>query len=150
MCHGHGTRTTLIAPPPDNDYPRLLLRRRRRCRFPRGRVRVCIINAMRTFGFFFLLFFFSARLCTHTHTHRDTLTHVAIITQHYCDMGMCVDGHCETFLFVSFFPRFHSTRVSRKNDKIKWTHLPLTVPPLQTCMLLFSRASCPKFRLHNV
>lgn len=115
MCHGHGTRTTLIAPPPDNNYPRLLLMRRR-CRFPRGRVRARIINAIRTFGFFFLLFSFFPQ--DYTHTRVDTLTHAAIITQHYCDMGMCVD-HCETFLFVSFFfLRFHSGRVE-KNDKIK-------------------------------
>jgi len=109
MCHGHGTRTTLIAPPPpDNNYPRLL--RRRRCRFPRGRVRVRIINAMRTFSFFlfFFLLFSFFRKTIHTHTQ------AAIITQHYCDMGMCVDGHCETFLF---FPRFHSTCVE-KNIKI--------------------------------
>lgn len=114
MCHGHGTRTTLIAPPPDNDYPRLLLLRR--CRFPRGRVRVRIINVMRTFGFFFLLFsFFHKTMYTlwHTRTRGDNNTTLL----RYGNVR--VDGHCETFLFVSFFPRFLSARVSRKNDKIK-------------------------------
>jgi len=65
--------------------------------------------------FFFYYSLFSARLyySTHTHAHEHarhlarTHTNATIITQHYCSyMGMCVDGHCETFLFVSFFYGF--------------------------------------------